>query len=220
MKNKSQMNNKGFSLVEMIVTVLIMAIIAGAAIVAFASVYSTEVKAAAMKVADALKQARADAMALENENISHGAFQTTNVYSRFYIKDETLYIDICTDATETGEPKVLYSSKIGKNLKADFYTVSGGVASTDPIVSINSETDGTGSSALKTSAKIYFKKSTGGIAGIAKIENYTEEETGSDVTYEDLGNHVNLIKIVSTSNASLYKDMVLVDITGRCYIDE
>ncbi len=200
MKNKSLLkSNKGFSLVEMIVAVLIMAIVAGAAIVAFSSVFSTEVKAAANKVADALKQTRTSAMALENKTIALGAFSRTNVYAKFYNQDDTLYIDVCTDID--GSEKTLYSSKIGGGIKAQFFVV-GDDGTVDTAPKADTDTD---------SVKIYFKKSTGGVAGLFK------SGTGGS---EDLINKIKMIKISSSSNSSIYKDMVLVGITGRTYIDE
>ncbi len=203
MKNKLFEDDKGFSLIELIVAVLIMAILAGGAIYAFSSVYSTEVKAGASKVCDALKQARVEAMALENYEYPMTGYKSTNVYARFYTSDNVLYIDVCKNPTPAdggSTATVLYTEKIGSGMKAYFQTV---------------KADGTIDASLMDTGSnnvyVYFKKSTGGVAGVEKRSSSDAPSGGS--------NEIKNIKLENTKTG-LSKNLILVGVTGRCFVDD
>lgn len=199
MKNRSlKWNNLGFSLIEMIVAVLIMAIVAGAAIFAVGALSSTETKAASTRITDALKQTRTSAMALTNANHVVDIYTTTDVYAKFYTTGNTSYVDICTGDGVSTETK-LFERKIGTGLSVEFYYDDSGV-----LKKINdNETD---------VVYIYFKKSTGGIASIMKVK-----EDGSGVLRKT---ELKQIKVANKGNSSSTKNLIVVGLTGRCYIDE
>ncbi len=197
MKNNLFKDDKGFSLIELIVAVLIMAIIAGGAIYAFSSVYSTEVKAGATKVCDALKQARTSALALENHNQDMSGYVATEVYAKFYSKDDVLYVDVCSKPF-TGTETVYYTEKIGSGMKATFQKVKDD----------GSLDTWTADTSTSKNIYVYFKKSTGGISGVRKVDPGDDGKTS-----------VKLIKLENTKTG-LSKNLILVDLTGRCYVED
>ncbi len=199
MKGK-RLNDAGFSLIELIVAILIMAIIGGATIGAFNAVLSTKTNAAAKTVQDSLKQARIAAIGRENAEIpesgvSAGAGVRTNIYAKFYIADGTIYVDVCSDKG-TSEV-VLNTSTIG----SDKYTVD----FCDDSGSSLAKLDEANSS---TKVYIYFKKSTGGVSRL-----YYTRPTSSGKT-----NGCEMIKVISPSGETV--NIILVTVTGRSYVDK
>ena len=189
---KRRIDNKGFSLIELIVAVIIIAIISGGSIMAFGSVFSNKITAACEAIQDGLKQTRVDALGLENASVS-GTVKT-GVYAKFYHKDSAIYIDVCSmnGATES----VLHSRMIcsdGHSL--EFYE---NYNDDSPVKTINSSyTDTYG-------VRIYFKKSTGGIAGAELSSSASKDK-------------IECIKVVGPSGEK--KEVVLVKITGRSYLN-
>lgn len=88
MNTKRKLNNKGFSLVELIVAVLIMGIVSGAAVVSFSTIYNARVDSASSMVTNIMKQARQKALSLKNDGAE------TELYARFYADDDDLYGEI------------------------------------------------------------------------------------------------------------------------------
>ncbi len=195
MENKSiKSNNKGFSLVELIVVVLIMAIIAGAGIMAFSVIDRNRPDATAKKVADAMKQARVNALALENNLTAISGGYKTDVYAKIYKKASThdIYVDVIHsernfDGALTGDEKVLSSTK---------------VCSDDLKIEVRDATNSLGSVGSDT-IYIYFKKSTGGVAGV--MVNSTPK-SGAKV-----------IRVTGAESDYYQEDLILVELTGRCY---
>lgn len=190
---KRKMDNKGFSLIELIVAVIIIAIISGGSIMAFGSVFSNKVTAACEAIQDGLKQARVDALGLENKNIDAVTYTKSDVYAKFYHKDSAIYIDVCT--TAGGTESVLHSRMIcsdGHSLK--FYENYDDAVAVKTID--NSYTDTYG-------VRIYFKKSTGGVAG-------------AELSASSAKDKIDCIKVVGPSGET--KEVVLVKITGRSYL--
>lgn len=198
MKNKS-LNDKGFSLIELIVAVLIMAIIAGAAIFAYSSLFATEIKAASLRVTDCMKQAKTNAMALANDLRSAGTYYETDIYAKFYVSDDSQYISICS-GTGLDTDTVLFDNKVGDGVRTQFCKVkpSGDL---EPVNENDSD-----------KVFVYFKKSTGGIAGFKVV-------SASGGTSRYLSSELKVIK-VSNEAKSKSLNVIMVDITGRCYIDE
>lgn len=193
MKNKLLKDTGGFSLVELIVVVLIMAIISGGAIIAFNSIFSNQASAAGKSVVSALKQTRAYALGKENKSYSEGR---TDVYAEFRYSGSSLILDVCRKESAT-DVSILHSQTISsEEFKVKFYKVSG---STETEVLSMGDSD---------KVKIYFKKSTGGVSVCEKNNAEGGLVTG-----------VNKIRIYRASNTGNYQDLVLVDLTGRCYLD-
>jgi len=204
MKNKLFRNNKGFSLLELIVAILILAIIGGASIAAFGSIFSTEMTVGATRVTDAMKQARTDAMAWENKTTAATEdYSTTNVYAKFYVSDGSLYVDVCKKPDGTGSTEsVMFSREVGKNFKAGFYKVTSTTTGTSESEIVNTDS---------YTVNVYFKKSTGGVAGVAW------QTSGGSL---DGTTGINMIKLEKTTGAGTPQKIVLVEVTGRCYTEK
>ncbi len=201
MKNSLYRNNKGFSLLEMVVAVLIMAIMAGAAIVAFNSVYNAQTSAASRVIADGMKQTRTKALGLVNTT---NANNVSNVYAKFYKSGSSYFIDVCSNYG--GSETVFSSEKIcSDRLNIRFCNVSG--ATVTDLVTVG---DGTGTEPI---VRVYFRKETGGISLIVKTDNYGNFSDSDAVL-------ANNIRVINPNNTSEYRDIIMVDITGRCYVDE
>lgn len=193
MKNRLVKNDSGFSLIELIVAILIIAIISGGAIAAFGSIFSSQAESAARSVVDILKQTRT--LALGKENKDDGG--TTEVYAKFYYSNSLLNVDICRN----NDSNVLNSQQIsGTPFKVKFFKVSG---ATETEVLTMEDTD---------VVKMYFKKSTGGVASIGRYDS-----TG--VLQDTLETGVNKISVCRASDENNCKSLVLVEVTGRCYVD-
>ena len=207
MKNRSSMNNKGFSLIELIVAVLIMAIVAGGVIVAFGMIFDTEAKGVGRKVVDVMNQARV--LALSKDNTTSAVADTyTNIYAKCYTSGNRLLIDICSD--KSGSENVLHSQDLGsKSYQLEFYQL-GEVEKTlinGDKIKVTSSSGATNVGTVGTDVvKIYFKKETGGVAGVTV-------NGGTPIT------NIKSIKVVQAANTSNYVDLTLVDITGRCTLD-
>ena len=197
MKNRLVKNNSGFSLIELIVAILIIAIISGGAIMAFSSIFSSQADAAAKNVVNALKQTRAFALGKENKDVIGGS---TGVYAKFYYSGSTLNVDVCQD-TDSGTD-ILYNQQIsGVPFKIKFISVAGG---TESEVLTMGDTD---------IVKMYFKKSTGGVASVGKYNS-------AGTLQGSLQTGVNKLAVCRASNEDNCTNLVLVALTGRCYVDK
>ena len=191
---KRRINNKGFSLIELIVAVIIIAIISGGSIMAFGSIFSNKVTVACEAIQDGLKQARIDALGLENCNITDTL--KTTIYAKFYHKDSAIYIDVCSNKTGNDTDEiVLHTRKIcDDSYSLKFYE---NFNDTSAIKTIDESYTG--------AVKVYFKKSTGGVSGI--------EYSVSNILAK-----TEVIRVVGPGAANT-KDVILVKITGRSYIE-
>ncbi len=99
-----QVNNKGFSLVELIVTILIVAIISGGAVVSIGVVYNANTDRAAKRLVTALSEVREQAMAGEEEY---------TFFLRLYKDGENVMADICKDDRSGAAYTVLETKEIG-----------------------------------------------------------------------------------------------------------
>ena len=134
--------NAGFSLVELIVAVLIMAILAGGAIMAFTRVYNARTERAAGTCASIMKRARQKALSMDSETI--------DVYAEFTLDSGTYWGKIYCGSDEVA------SEKIGNDsLQLNFTNHLG--ASSGQIVSDSKK------------VCVFFKKSTGGIDKVEVI---------------------------------------------------
>lgn len=217
MSGELSKNNKGFSLVELIVTVLIVGIISGTAVVSIASIYGAKVDSAAKITGSVLKQARQSAMALTNETFKekdnlNSDINVSEVFAYIYKSDGNIYGDVyltehkeIEKADHTKEIQVTYNKILSEKLCNDKITLvfSNHTYSTQYVVN---EHDGYG-------VKVYFKKSTGAIAGIYISEGY--DGTNESFNYAG-GEMLDTIKLYGTSET---KSLIIVPVTGRVYMD-
>lgn len=144
-----KLNNRGFSLVELIIVVLIMAILAGGAVMSVSVIHDADVPAASKKLVAALTSARSYTTSKSRDTI----------WLELYKESGGYYVQICQgDKSTPASAEVLSKEKIGgslltlkiKELKAD------GTAHEVNITDSNS-------------VKFNFIKATG-----ALTENYTD----------------------------------------------
>lgn len=170
--NKTILNNKGFSLVELIVVVLIMGTIAGGAALSLNTVINADTKRAAQNFMAVMVEARQRAMAQE---------EVSAVSVKLYMEDDNLYASIYHDAD------LISTQKLG-NYKIDLKVgPMRCVENSLPMKTVTGNTDA-------TSVTYTFVKATGAISGTGQEDVYFYGST----TY-----HV-----------------IVVDLTGRCYLDE
>ena len=194
MKNRLVKNDSGFSLIELIVAVLIIAIISGGAIIAFNSIFSTQADAAAKSLVSILKETRAQALGMENKDVTGGS---TQVYAKLYYQGDTLNVDVCKD----DDTNVLHNQRISSvPFKVKFIKVAGG-SETEAITMGDTDV-----------VKMYFKKSTGGVAAVGKYNS-------AGVLQGTLQTGINKLSVCRASNEDNKTDLVLVELTGRCYVD-
>ncbi len=194
MKNRLVKNDSGFSLIELIVAVLIIAIISGGAIIAFNSIFSTQADAAAKSLVSILKETRAQALGMENKDVTGGS---TQVYAKLYYQGDTLNVDVCKD----DDTNVLHNQRISSvPFKVKFIKVAGS-SETEAITMGDTDV-----------VKMYFKKSTGGVAAVGKYNS-------AGVLQGSLQTGINKISVCRASNEDNKTDLVLVELTGRCYVD-
>jgi len=191
-------NNKGFSLIELIVAVLIVAILSGGALAAFNSVRNARSESAGKILASVLKQARQKAMALDNNT---EADDTTSIYVELYQKNGNYVADLrwITESSDT----VIVSETLGNDgLSIIFkqYNSATGTYITTADRRVGDGTNGT------KKVKMYFKKSTGGISKI---------DMGSGETLT--GSPWNEIVVKGSGDD---RSIVIVKETGRCFYDD
>ena len=193
MQKKIWGNNKGFSLMELIVAVLIIAIISGGSMIALGSLFSNKMTAAAKSVQDGLKQARVDGLGMKNEYDS--STQRTGIYAKFYKSGSELYVDVCVkNGSSTAE--VLHTRKIADDTYGLELWKNGAATSIATV----------GASDIY----VYFKKSTGAISSIYKVNAGDDVSSGEDVD-------ANILRVVGPGTD--HQDVIMVTVTGRCYID-
>ena len=159
---------------------------------AFGSIFSNKITAACEAVQDGLKQARVDALGLENKNITANK---TGVYAKFYHKDSAIYVDVCVKNSDSDTESVIHSRKICDDSHSlEFYYNHDDAAAVKTIDSSYTDTYG---------VRIYFKKSTGGVAGAELSSSATQ-------------NKIDCIKVVGPSGEK--KEVIIVKITGRSYL--
>ena len=135
MEGERKSTNCGFSLIELIVAVLIMAIMVTAAVMSFSSVNNARAERAATVSASVLKRARQKALAMDSD---------TTLYAEFKLDSGTYYGTVCFGTEE------IVREKLGNDrLTLKFCNHNG------------TGTSATVSDSVKV--RVYFKKSTGGI---------------------------------------------------------
>lgn len=107
-RESGKLNNGGFSLVEMIVVVIIMAVLAGGAVISVTAIHEADVPAASKKIVAMLTAARSYTVSKSKDS----------VWLEFTVDDGDYYARIYQgDKSDTGSAQVLSEEKIsGKSL--------------------------------------------------------------------------------------------------------
>lgn len=209
MKTKRKLNNKGFSLVELIVAVLIMGIVAGGAVVSFSTIYNARVDSASSMVTNIMKQARQKALALKNSTDT--TKNETDVYAKFYVEGGDIYgevewIEECMEPDETGTlvPKkrtqMLVNEKIcNTNIDMIFRNHDATKAVSIKVGDYSKN---------ESNIYVYFKKSTGGIAKILTRQDTADDDLSAVAIDAD-----EIFMKGDTKQATI----VMVAATGRSY---
>ena len=201
MRGKIRGDNKGFSLIELIVAVLILGILSGLAIAAFSTVMNARVGAAAQTVKNAMKQTRTKAIGLKTQkDTSTNIYELDNysVYADFYLLNGNYYVDI-----KDKSGKVWSSDKIGNdNLKIEF-------SKHDDLTGSKYEV-GEGISASNYAIRVFFAKGTGAITKIEMYHSGGGSSGGANLSSDT----------ITITGSSDKKELILVWATGRCYFSE
>ena len=189
-------NNKGFSLIELIVAVLIVAILSGGALAAFNSVRNARSESAGKVLASVLKQARQKAMALVNE--TDATDNTTSIYVEIYQSNGNYKADLRWN-NGTDDTAIISETLGNDALTITFraYDSTTGAYNTtyDKLVG-----DGT----VGKRVKMYFKKGTGGITKIDMGSGETERNWNE----------------ISVKGSGDDRSIIIVKETGRCFYED
>lgn len=199
-------NNKGFSLLELIVVVLIMAIISVSAVMTLSSVNNARAKRAAMVAGNILKQARQNAMGLENKTTGSAGEETSQVFAYFSLEDGTLFGYVYRyDGTN-------YELISKESLGSDRISI---VVSNHSTTSKYTLDDDKG-------VKIFFKKSTGGIAGVYECTDYDDFtlEGGKKKLACKNATKGTFADTITFDGPNEDAAIVMVTATGRCYLED
>lgn len=199
MRSRIENDNKGFSLVELIVVVLILGIMSGGAVIAMSTVMSARVSSASTMVTNLMKQARQKAMSIANsENTTDN---TTDIYVEFYKNGKDIYGSVKRH-TEYEEIELL-----NEKICNDYVEISFVNHETNATWKVGTIADGNGHYPIK----VYFKKKTGGISQIVKCQAIGDEEIVCDTIVVDKP---------SSDDDKDTKKIVIVKGTGRVYEDD
>ena len=113
----------------------------------------------------------------------------TDVYAKVYSSGGTIYIDVCSKMS--GSEVVLHNQTIGSNN----YMIQFIDDNNEVFAEVGDDT-----------VYVYFLKSTGGVASVQK-------GTGTPKK------NIQKIKVTDSTGTDDYQDLILVRLTGRCYID-
>ena len=191
-------NNKGFSLIELIVAVIILGVLSAGAVAGFSSVVNARVDSATDRVVNVLKQARTTALGMLNHTDSDNK---TQIYARIYLENGNYYISICRDTDVLLNEKIC-NDNISLVFQEHKIRADGTFTETDIVTVGDGNTD-------NDIVKLYFKKGTGEISKVVAA-NYDDSD-------EDEKMGINQIKVQGVKDS---KNVILVAVTGRCYAGE
>lgn len=156
------MKNRGYSLIEMIVVVAMIAIAGSILFLSINTKYALEMRQCAKTVNSALAKVKIDTLS-----------KTGNVCLHLYTQSDGVYMDIWENGTKLEETNDLGQiNKIGKKTVGITYTVRAAVSGD---ISIPIPLDGTG-------IVIAFNRSDGSLKTIGAALNIAKESYGSTYT--------------------------------------
>lgn len=200
-RDKVQLNNSGFSLVELIVVVLIMGILAGGATMAISTVTNADAQRAAKNVIAFLTQARQ--MAISTADSSNYSSSSKSVFADIYFNDGYYYIDICSEQRGASETTVTVeeTKRLGNYHMNIYYNDDKGNGTNGLLY------DQATSSGKKL--RIGFDKGSGGINRVGLVDaSGAETILNSDNKLTDI-----------YCEGSRTEHIILIKETGKCYLD-
>lgn len=207
-------NNKGFSLVELIVTIMIMAIISGGAITSVSVIYNASTERAAETLCSMMKLARQKAIALGDDT---GSEKITVFLTISQDAENDYYANIYSLVQGAPSATLLKSEKLGnshisisvgnigeKNIAFADFTIpekndEGADYSDGDLCDLMNVTTSNATKNHMLTAKYTFRKTTGGL-----VEAGTSQSAHQ---YCDI-----------YINGSELQHIIVVRETGRCYI--
>lgn len=139
--------NKGFSLIELIIVIAILAVVTGVSFVGLGYLYNSNVKSTIKKINTSLLQTQSYTTAK-----SVGG---RDIYFKLYQDSGDYYTAMCREDSSGNEIKLQEPEKVGKKNLTVKYVASDGINVNE--VDINSS----------NSLKLYFDRSTGGLLPMA-----------------------------------------------------
>lgn len=199
MNNKCYGNNKGFSLVELIVIVLIMGVLVTGAAISFSVVYNADEERAAKKIVSMMGEARTKAIAL-NSDTADVTFEIRKDANGNFVAG--IY------KTVSGTKEELVPAERISN-----YRVKIELAMKNKTNRLELKRQNEESTTEEVYATYSFKKSTGGLKNVSGKTNNASFSTvisgGEDNMYLD----------IIVSKGSDEQHLIIVPATGRCYLE-
>ena len=154
-------NNKGFSLVELVVVVLILGVLAGGTAIAISVLYNARVDNAAKRLNSMLDRAREEAMAhITSTTYIDILEESGNVFARVFVMNSA--------AAEGGVSDMVAEEKLGNTNITFKFTAAKRDAATGSEVTV----------AGKTRVRIYYNPANGALTGLAQGIRYSDGAGG------------------------------------------
>ncbi len=214
MKTEFRKNNKGLSLVELIVVILIMGIITGGAVLSFSVVVNADTERAAKKISSLISMARTQAMAEDSDtvHIEVRVFEFNgDLYAGIY-KCEAGSTPVLIEPVQVREKNPLVPASKIANYKVTasayhrtnkLFDIDNGIE--NDIANENSGTEYGFENAIKFS----FMKSTGGVKS-------TQQGDSGAVTDEDSSTFCTDLVLSGGTNYRI----IVVPATGKTLVKE
>ena len=208
MKYRKFSDNRGYSLVELIVVVLIIGVLATGATLSFSIIYNADAERSARKFAAMVNLARSQAMATEGKD-------STYIKLKIFIKDGDNYAGVYRCNSAGDEIQEIELDKISNYKVEVVLGPKGSPAGTTKTIA--EEKDKLGY------VEYRFNKATGGIASVTscEIETVTEGEDGNILTYKSpkvgtgLSDSLFFVDILFDGSAD--SKVIIAPATGRCF---